>query len=162
MIAPIIHDNGKTNPLIEVPRAMVIDWLRSIADQAGYADRENIAVQLVIELRPVFERPPEDTEVLVLPRSPDRKSAFWLDAPSLILMVSNIPNSREAPPVKPDAPTALVAKWREKAEWFDRGISNNIQQGGDGEGCRRWRDHYREIALQLEAAIGEADGPAKG
>lgn len=107
MSAPIIHDDGKTNPVIEVPRNMVIEWLRSIADRAGYADRASSAVQLVIELHPVYQRPPEETEVLVIPRSSDRKSAFWMDAPSLILMVSNISNSREAPLAQVDPVEAV-------------------------------------------------------
>lgn len=75
----IIND-GKRNPVIQVPRDMVIAWLRQIADEAGFADRPTAAVQIVI------------------PDCPNVGETFlWLDAPTLNLMVSNIPNSATPP-----------------------------------------------------------------
>lgn len=70
--SPIIHDNGRTNPLIELPKDVVLSWLRSLADAAGYADRELSAVQVKFHgTYPITDVPQ-----------------------SIAMMVSNIPNSR--------------------------------------------------------------------
>lgn len=46
---PIIHNNGTSNPLIEIPRDRLTAWLRTIADEAGFADREHAAVQVAFD-----------------------------------------------------------------------------------------------------------------
>lgn len=99
MSQPLIHDDGKTNPLIEVPREMLLAWLRDVADKAGYADRETSMVQVELAIDPAnevgfFEG---GREALLVPMSSDRSVAFWWDVPTLTLMVSNIPNSRDNP-----------------------------------------------------------------
>lgn len=67
-----IIDDEKLNPRIHVSRDEVIAWLRKIADEAGYADRSASAVQTTIN------------------------DQNFLDAPELVIMVSNIPNSRQS------------------------------------------------------------------
>lgn len=72
-----IRDNGKLNPLIIVSPDEVLAWLRSKADEAGYADRELGAVQ--IDVKHPFSG----------------GITYHHEVPSLVIMVSNIPNSRE-------------------------------------------------------------------
>jgi hypothetical protein len=73
MTKPVIVDNG-SNPLIVVSAEDVAAWLSSLADEAGYSDRSRCAIQTKIV--------GADGEVISL------------GSPDLVLMVSNIPNSR--------------------------------------------------------------------
>lgn len=59
------------NPLIVVGPQEIADWLRKIADDAGFADRASCVVQCR-----------------------DSEGRLTLGPPDLVLMVSNIPNSR--------------------------------------------------------------------
>ena len=71
-----VRDNG-SNPLIIVSPERVMEWLRSLADEAGYADRASSIVQIGVER--------EFT---------NGATTHW-EVPELVFMVSNIPNSRE-------------------------------------------------------------------
>ena len=72
---PTIKDNG-ANPMLIVSRHEVQEWLRKLADDAGYADRETCAFQLSVETKFYAEN-------------------YHHAAPELLIMVSNIPNSRQ-------------------------------------------------------------------
>lgn len=61
------------NPLIVVGPQEVADWLRSLADAAGFADRASCVVQVK-----------------------DSDGNVTLGSPELVLMVSNIANSRKS------------------------------------------------------------------
>ena len=39
-----IHDDGKRNPMVTVTEDEVLAWLRTKADEAGYADRQMVWV----------------------------------------------------------------------------------------------------------------------
>lgn len=67
-----IKDNGLSNPLIVLTSDEVLAWLRSKADEAGYADREISAVQVTV------------TQAF------DYGHLTHLECPSLAVMVSNI------------------------------------------------------------------------
>ena len=68
---------GRTsNPLVTVSAQEVQDWLRKLADDAGFADRETCAFQLNVETKFYADR-------------------YHHEAPELTIMVSNIPNSRQ-------------------------------------------------------------------
>lgn len=68
-----IKDDG-SNPLIIISPKEVVEWLRSKADESGYADRASVAVQTTFRQN----EPPQ----------------FFIEPPELIIMVSNIKNSR--------------------------------------------------------------------
>ncbi len=68
--------NPDGNPLIVVSSDEVIAWLRKLADEAGFADRATCAFQLSVT-HPFVEG-----------------ATFHHEAPQLLIMVSNIPNSR--------------------------------------------------------------------
>lgn len=70
-----IRDDGR-NPLIIISPDEVVAWLRQKADEAGYADRATCAVQASFRVQ-------------------DEASFRW-EAPELVLMVSNVKNSRNA------------------------------------------------------------------
>ena len=74
---PRIMDNGRTNPLITVTREEIEMWLRKLADEAGFADRESCAVHIHVEHEFIGG------------------NTFHPETPELTLMVSNIPNSRQ-------------------------------------------------------------------
>lgn len=71
-----VKDNGISNPLIILSREEVLAWLRERADLAGYTDRELSAVQITVE-HPFMDG-----------------QTFHYEAPSLVVMVSNIKDSR--------------------------------------------------------------------
>lgn len=71
----VVQDGGR-NPLVIVSADQVKIWLREIADAAGFADRETCAFQLNV---------PENFHA----------DNYHHDAPDLLIMVSNIPNSRQ-------------------------------------------------------------------
>lgn len=71
-----IRTNGKANPLIVVSADEVAAWLRTKADEAGFADRSMGAIQISV----------------VFPFADG--TTFHGECPSLVAMVSNIPNSR--------------------------------------------------------------------
>ena len=71
-----VKDDGRTNPIVVVSPDEVLVWLRSMADEAGYSDRETSAVQITVEH--------EFAE----------GSRFHCEVPTLVMMVSNIKNSR--------------------------------------------------------------------
>lgn len=73
---PEIIDNG-ANPLIVVSEEEVTAWLRSIADNHGFADRATCTVQTTCRN---LGKGAED--------------AFYYCPPELVLMVSNIKDSR--------------------------------------------------------------------
>lgn len=68
-----IRDNGTRNPLIFLLKEDLRAWLRQKADEAGYSDRALCAVQ---------------TET-------DESEGLLHGLPTIVLMVSNISNSRE-------------------------------------------------------------------
>lgn len=70
-----VHDNGTTNPLIEIEEGVLLNWLRDIADQAGYADRIMSALQIKVHMG-------------------DGAYKTFIDVPRMTLMVSNIVGSR--------------------------------------------------------------------
>ncbi len=63
------------NPLIVVSEVEVREWLRGLADAAGFSDRETCAFQLSVK-----------TDFYA--------KNFHHEAPDLCIMVSNIPDSR--------------------------------------------------------------------
>lgn len=69
---PTVPDRGTSNPLIVVSKEEVAHWLRQLADEAGFSDRETCAYQTKIN-----------------------QADFCWDTPELIIMVSNIANSRQ-------------------------------------------------------------------
>lgn len=71
-----IIDDGKSNPVVSVPPEVVTEWLRAIADAAGYADRASCMVQIVVD-RPFADR-----------------GTLHNEPPRLNFMVSNIKGSR--------------------------------------------------------------------
>jgi hypothetical protein len=71
----VVADGGR-NPLVIVSADQVKKWLREIADAAGYGDRATCAFQLNVETD-FYEK------------------NYHAEAPSLTIMVSNIPNSRQ-------------------------------------------------------------------
>lgn len=66
---------GNLNPLIKVSKDEVYDWLRGLADANGLSDRAVCAVQFTYD-----------------PLDGDPQT--WNDLPDVVLMVSNIENSR--------------------------------------------------------------------
>lgn len=75
---PSVIDDGH-NPMIVVSQQQVMDWLRTLADEAGYADRETCAFQTAFEAINGSQRD------------------FRNDVPELLIMVSNVKNSRKPP-----------------------------------------------------------------
>lgn len=73
---PQIIDNGTLNPVIIISREQVMQWIRKVCDDAGYADRELSWVQLSVEHEFAFG------------------TSYHHECPKLLAMVSNIPNSR--------------------------------------------------------------------
>lgn len=71
-----IRDDGKRNPLIVISADEVAAWLRAKADEAGFSDRAMNAVQINVTF-PFTEG-----------------AVYHGECPSLVAMVSNIPNSR--------------------------------------------------------------------
>lgn len=74
-----IQNNGTQNPLLIISAAEVATWLRTKADEAGFADRELCSVQITVE-QPF--------------------TGGWRyhhECPVLVAMVSNIKNSRKLP-----------------------------------------------------------------
>lgn len=71
---PEVIDTGR-NPLIVVSPEQVSDWLIAIGDAAGYSDRSATAVQ--IKVKSILD-----------------EEFIRLGVPQLVLMVSNVPNSR--------------------------------------------------------------------
>ena len=71
-----IRDDGKTNPLLIVSAEEVITWLRTKADEAGYADRSMSAIQISVD------QPFEGGKT------------YHHEPPALVVMVSNIKDSR--------------------------------------------------------------------
>jgi len=69
---PSVQDNGRTNPMVIVTQDEVLAWLREQADKLGYSDRRTVGVQTTL------------------------REGLSMECPRLLLMVSNIPNSREA------------------------------------------------------------------
>lgn len=69
--------NPDGNPLIIVPPDEVAAWLRQKADEAGFADRETCAYQINVKVGFAAE------------------ATFHHEVPELLIMVSNIPNSRQ-------------------------------------------------------------------
>ena len=74
----VIRD-GDSNPRIVVRSERVKEWLRLLADEAGFADRETCMFQLNVDR-------PFGTGI-----------TYHHEAPTLIIMVSNIENSRAEP-----------------------------------------------------------------
>ena len=72
---PTVMQNNGRNPLITVSADEVVAWLRKIADEVGYADRETRSFQLNVEHKFYADN-------------------YHHEAPSLTIVVSNIPNSR--------------------------------------------------------------------
>lgn len=70
---------GSYNPLIVVEPEEVVAWLRSVADQHGFADRASCAVQISVE------QPFEGGKT------------YHAEPPKLVFMVSNVPGSRTPP-----------------------------------------------------------------
>lgn len=75
----IYESHDDRNPLIVVSRERVLQWLREIADNAGFADRGINAVQI-------------NTEHAFAPGV-----VFHQECPTLTIMVSNIPGTRPSP-----------------------------------------------------------------
>lgn len=71
-----VIDDGKLNPRIVITTGDVLLWLRKIADEKGYADRALSAVQIQVQLE--F----------------GAGMKVHNEVPQLVLMVSNIANSR--------------------------------------------------------------------
>lgn len=61
------------NPLVVVSAQEVANWMRQLADDAGLSDRESCVIQVT-----------------------DSDGRTTLGSPTLVFMVSNIPNSRKA------------------------------------------------------------------
>lgn len=80
-IGVLIEPVGTLNPRIMVTPDEVNAWLRSIADAHGFKDRESVAVQIAWD-EMSGEAPG------------DYHREVRLAVPELIVMVSNIPNSR--------------------------------------------------------------------
>lgn len=75
-----VIQRGTSNPLIVLEPDEVCDWLRSVADQHGLADRAGCCVQISVE------QPFEGGAL------------FHWEPPKLVFMVSNIPGSRSPTP----------------------------------------------------------------
>lgn len=74
-----VIQHGTENPRIVVSPERVLAWLRSVADEAGFADRAGDMVQLTVKR----------------PFNPDPEVRYHHECPELLIMVSNIPGSRE-------------------------------------------------------------------
>jgi len=72
-----VLERGTSNPMIVVSRDEVLEFLRAKADEAGFADRESCAVQITVE----YEF--------------GAGLKYHHEVPELLIMVSNIPNSRK-------------------------------------------------------------------
>lgn len=69
---PSVVTRGLGNPLICIPHDYFVAWLRQVANELGFADREMVAVQYTSHQgEPIFAVPKD-----------------------LVVMLSNIPNSR--------------------------------------------------------------------
>lgn len=71
-----VIDNKRQNPLIVVTPEETAMWLRQLADDLGYSDRASAHIQVAV------------TDAF-------GERRILNGAPELVLMVSNIPNSRE-------------------------------------------------------------------
>lgn len=71
-----VIQRGTDNPMIVVSAERVKSWLRTLADEAGFADRETCMVQLTVS-------------------TPFYAKNIHHEAPELLIMVSNIRNSRK-------------------------------------------------------------------
>lgn len=73
---------GSLNPVIVIEEHEIAAWLREKVNEAGFADRELSAVQIMIEGKP-----------------------YCMGYPELSVMVSNVPGSaREKPGASPAQP----------------------------------------------------------
>lgn len=137
MTNPKILDDGKRNPLIIVSPDQVAAWLRSLADKAGYADRESSAVQISIKL---------GSHSVVL--NPDDQGEAHLNGvPELVLMVSNVPGGRQ----DPGPALADVVGARSMLELINR--FGKAKRSGDTEEAKRLSDLTSQLEHEFPKAM---------